>query len=192
VITDAGYGSQENYGYLENQGIVGVVKYGMYRKEGSRKWKEDRWNTENWEYHRKEQYYVCPNGRRLTYRETKREKNQSGYRVVIERYECESCAYCRLKKQCTKAKGNRVIQRNERWLRLKRKARKTLERHEELRKQRSVEVETVFGQLKGNQGFRRFLLRGTAKVATERGLPALGYNLKRMPKNRPEPGPPSA
>jgi hypothetical protein len=47
-------------------------------------------------------------------------------------------------------------------------------------KQRPVEVETVFGQLKGNQGYRRFLLRGTAKVSTEWGLLALGYNLKRL------------
>jgi hypothetical protein len=54
VIADAGYGSEENYRYLENRGIRAVVKYGMYRKEGSRKWKEDSWNTERWEYHRKE------------------------------------------------------------------------------------------------------------------------------------------
>jgi ABC-2 type transport system ATP-binding protein/transposase len=102
--------------------------------------------------------------------------------VRIDRYECENCKYCRLKKQCTKAKGNRVIERNERWLRLKGKAKKTLhdERYGPLRKQRSVEVETVFGQIKGNQGFRRFLLRGTAKVSTEWGLLALGYNVKQM------------
>ena len=54
MIADAGYGSEENYRYLENRGIRAVVKYGMYRKEGSRKWKEDSWNTERWEYHRKE------------------------------------------------------------------------------------------------------------------------------------------
>ena len=75
-----------------------------------------------------------------------------------------------------------MIDRNEGWLRLKGKAKKTLhdERYVPLRKQRSVEVETVFGQIKGNQGFRRFLLRGTAKVSTEWGLLALGYNVKQM------------
>ena len=83
---------------------------------------------------------------------------------------------------CTKAKGNRVIERNERWLRLKQKARRALEdgKYIELRKQWSVEVETVFGQLKGNPGYRRFLLRGTAKVSTEWGLLVLGYNLKQQ------------
>jgi transposase len=182
VIADAGYGGEENYAYLENRGTVAVIKYGMYRKEQSRKWKQDPFKTENWEYNKQEKYYVCPNGRRLTLRETKKRKTAAGYPITLERYECESCTYCRLKKQCTKAKGNRSIERNERWLRLKRKARRTLEdeRYMELRKQRSVEVETVFGQIKGNQGYRRFLLRGMAKVSAEWGLLVLGYNLKQL------------
>ena len=55
---------------------------------------------------------------------------------------------------------NRVIKRNERWLQLKNKAQRVLEdkRYKKLRKQRSVEVETVFGQIKWNQVYGRFLL----------------------------------
>jgi hypothetical protein len=176
VTADAGYGGQENHAYLENKRTVAVIKYGMYRKEESRKWKTGGLKTDNWEYNKKGKYYVCPDGRRLTYRERKRRKTGSGYLI----YECESCKYCRKRKRCTKARGNRTVERNERWLRLKREARRVLkdERYAELRKRRSVEVETVFGQIKGNQGFRRFLLRGTAKVSTEWGLLALGYNLK--------------
>ena len=107
---------------------------------------------------------------------------KSGYPITVDHYECESCKYCRFKKKCKRAKGNRSVVRNEQWLRLKRKARRTLEdeKYKELSKQRSVEVETVFGQIKGNQGFRRFLLRGMEKVSTEWGLLSLGYNLKRM------------
>ena len=182
VITDAGYGSEENYSYLENKNITAVIKYNTYRKEKSRKWKNDIFRTENWEYDKKEKYYICPDGRKLTFRETRKKKTDSGYPIEIERYECESCKYCRKKKQCTKAKRNRVIERNERWLRLKKKAQRILEdeRYEELRKQRSVEVETVFGQIKGNQGYKRFLLRGIPKVSTEWGLLVLGYNLKQM------------
>ena len=182
VIADAGYGGEENYTYLENRRTVPIIKYSMYRKEQSRKWKGDIFKTDNWEYNKKEKYYVCPNGKRLTFRETKKRKTDAGYPITIDRYECESCKYCRIKKQCTKAKRNRSIERNERWLRLKRKAKRILEdgRYIELRKQRSVEVETVFGQIKGNQGFRRFLLRGMAKASTEWGLLSLGYNLKQI------------
>jgi len=183
VIADAGYGGEENYRYLENRGTVAVIKYNSYLKEKSLKWKEEKFNSDNWEYNKKEKYYVCPNGRKLTLRERNKEKTtHSGYLIKADRYECESCKYCRLRKRCTKAKGNRSIERNEQWLRLKQKAKQTLEdeRYVELRKQRSVEVETVFGQLKGNQGYRRFLLRGKEKVSTEWGLLALGYNLKQI------------
>jgi transposase len=182
VIADAGYGSEENYMYLENEQIEAVVKYSMYRKEQSKKYNKNIFRTENWEYNKKKKYYICPNGRKLKFMESKEVQTDSGYLKRIDRYECESCKYCRMKKQCTKTKGNRVIERNEQWLRLKNKARQVLEdeRYEELRKQRSVEVETVFGQIKGNQGYRRFLLRGMSKVSTEWGLLAFGYNLKQI------------
>jgi hypothetical protein len=172
VITDAGYGGEENYGYLENKGITAVIKYNTYHKEKSRKWKEDIFKSDNWEYNKKGKYYICPNGRKLTHRGIQKDKNKSGFHITVAHYECETCKHCRLQKQCKKAKGNRTVARNERWLRLKKKAKKILEdeRFIELRKQRSVEVETVFGQIKGNQGYRRFLLRGMEKVSTEWGL----------------------
>jgi hypothetical protein len=182
VVTDAGYGSEENYIYLENQKITAVVKYNTYHKEKSKQWQEDALKTENWEYNKKEKYYTCPNGRKLTLRKTQKSKTESGSPIAVRVYECESCKYCRLKKQCVKTSGNKRITRNDRMLRLRKKARRILEdeRYVELRKQRSVEVETVFGQIKGNQGYRRFLLRGTPKVSTEWGLLVLGYNLKQI------------
>lgn len=182
VITDAGYGSEENYVYLENRGTVAVVKYGMWRKERSRKYQEDIFTPEHWEYNKKEKYYVCPNGKRLRYRATQESKARGGLIQRVERYECESCTECFMKEACTSGKGNRSISRNERWLRLKGKAQKVLEeeQYKALRKQRSVEIETVFGQIKGNQGYRRFLLRGTGKVSTEWGLLCLGYNIKQL------------
>jgi transposase len=182
VIADAAYGSEENYRYLENRRTVAVVKYSNYRKEKTKKWQEDQWVTEHWEYNKKENYYICPDGRKLTWKGTVEKQTHSGFPIQAQRYECESCKYCRNKKLCTKAKGNRVIERNDRWLRLKNKAKKILhdERYVDLRKQRSVEVETVFGQIKGNLGYRRFLLRGMSKVSIEWGLLSLGYNLKQV------------
>jgi len=182
IITDAGYGSEENYQYLENRRTVAVIKYPTYHREKSKKWQTDIFRAENLAYDRKGQYYICPNGRKLTKRASRVRITPAGYSVTIDRYECESCKYCRMKKQCTKAVGNRSIERNENLQRLKKKARRILEdeRYVELRKQRSVEVETVFGQIKGNQGNRRFLLRGISKVSTEWGLLSLGYNLKQI------------
>ncbi|MDR0630323.1 MAG: transposase [Treponema sp.] len=87
-----------------------------------------------------------------------------------ETYIGESCTYCRKKHLCTRAKGNRWVEWNEQWQRLKATSWRALEKQEDLRKRRSVEVERVFGQIKGRQGCRRFLLRGKAKVSAEWGL----------------------
>jgi hypothetical protein len=40
-----------------------------------------------------------------------------------------------------------------------------------------VEVESVFGRLKHNWGFRRFRLRGLEKVPIEWGLLCMAHNL---------------
>src|SRR5690606_9817978 len=65
---------------------------------------------------------------------------------------------------------------------MKAKARKALE--DETLKQvyalRKIEVETVFGNLKGNLAFRRFLLRGLDKVHVEFGILAMAHNFLKV------------
>lgn len=56
----------------------------------------------------------------------------------------------------------------------------TTERGVILRKQRCHDVETVFGQIKNNKGFRRFHLKGLKKVEIEIGLIALAHNLRKL------------
>ncbi|MDR2942886.1 MAG: transposase, partial [Treponema sp.] len=46
---------------------------------------------------------------RTAERVRKKKKTDSGYPITVDKYECESCKYCRLKKRCTKAKGNRTV-----------------------------------------------------------------------------------
>ncbi|MFB9328495.1 transposase, partial [Paenibacillus aurantiacus] len=41
------------------------------------------------------------------------------------------------------------------------------------------EPESVFGQMKNNRGFRRFLLRGLPKVSLEVGWLSLAHNLQK-------------
>ena len=49
-----------------------------------------------------------------------------------------------------------------------------------LRSQRGVEVESVFGRLKEDWGFRRFLLSGIDKVKTEFGLLCIAQNMAKL------------
>ena len=45
---------------------------------------------------------------------------------------------------------------------------------------RPIEAEAVFGRLKHNWGFRRFLLRGLEKVKTEWGILCIAHNIAKV------------
>lgn len=83
---------------------------------------------------------------------------------------------------CHKSKGNRRIVVNHRLNALKVKARERLtsEQGKKHRSKRPVEVEAVFGQMKSNNRFIRFTLRGLEKVDIEFGLMVLGHNLRKL------------
>ncbi len=172
AIADAGYGSEENYDYLEENEITGIVKYTTYEKETKRSFKKKTFNSENWKYDAEQKEYTCPCGNPVPYRKTVTKKNKSGYLQTYEVYQCENCEGCPFRELCTKSEYGRVIQRNGHWLEQKAKVKDLLssEEYKTLMKKRSTECETVFGQTKGNLGFRRFHLRGKEKVGTEWGF----------------------
>lgn len=78
--------------------------------------------------------------------------------------------------------GNRQVHWNPVWEELKAKVKTALEDDEKsaIYARRKVEVESVFGHIKGNRSFRRFSLRGLEKVHVEFGIVALAHNLLKV------------
>ena len=97
-------------------------------------------------------------------------------------YQCEDCSQCPLKEKCTKAQGNRQNPGQLSFAKMRTRAKDLLlsKQGTVLRKQRSMDVETVFGRIKQDWGFRRFLLRGLEKVKTEWGLLCIAHNLAKL------------
>lgn len=182
LIADAGYGSNENYAFLAGHGVEAYVKYNTFHKEATRKWKQDIYRSEHWPYDPQMDCYRCPEGKLFTRAGVSTVTTEAGYRQQVTYYRCESCEGCARKQACTNAAGERVIQRNKEMLALRKAAKERLlsDKGKALRKRRSVENETVFGEIKSNWGFRRFHLRGMKKVAVEWGLLVLGYNIRRL------------
>jgi transposase len=182
IVADAGYGSEENYEYLEKNELGNYVKYNMFHYEQKQKFKGQIFKVENLPYDEEKDEFSCPNGKKLRYTKTEPYKTANGYITEHRRYECEDCRTCPFKGKCTKAKGNREIKVSFRLNELKQKARENLcsEKGIKLRKKRCVEVESVFGQIKNNRWFRRFLLRGIEKVKTEWGLLCMAHNMKKL------------
>ena len=182
VTADAGYGSEENYAWLEDQGIMGYVKYNNFHWEQKKKQKQNPFRTENLIYDADTDSYRCPAGQVLNYVETKQRISATGYVSERRIYEAEDCVGCTLREQCHTSKYNRRIQVGIKLQEYRQKARELLLSPEGLdhRSRRPIEPEAVFGQIKANRQFRRFLLRGLDKVTVEFGLVAIAHNLMKL------------
>lgn len=187
AIADAGYGSEENYAYIERLGIQNYVKYNTFYQNTHHYRKPElirkhQFRAEQFGYDAEKDQFICPANKRLHFVNETRYKTENDYITDRRNYQCADCMECPLKPHCTKAKGNRSIRISFRLMAYREQARNNLisERGVRLRSERSTEVETVFGHIKHNMGFRRFLLRGKEKVNTEWGLISIAHNLRKM------------
>lgn len=184
---DAGYGSEENYAYLEKHGMGNYLKYNTFHQEQHPPRKPEllekmRFKSTCFPYDQDKDQFVCPAHHRMVYLETKPYQSKNGFLSERRVYECLECAACPLKPKCTKAKGNRQMQVGFELRRYRQQAKDNLlsEQGMALRKLRSIEPETVFGDVKQNMGFRRFMLRGLKKVDVEWGLVCMAHNLRKL------------
>jgi len=182
ITADAGYGSEENYEYLENNNIEAFVKYNYFHKEQTEKWKTDISKQDNLYYDPKQDCFYCPMGQKMTNIGNRVRKTSTGYEQTYTRYQAQNCRGCPLRGACHKQQGNRIIDVNHNLRKHKEKARELLMSEKGLgkRSQRPADVEATFGILKHNNGFRRFMLRGSDKVMIETGLIAIAHNIKKM------------
>lgn len=183
ITADAGYGSEENYDYLEKEELIAYVKYNTFEKEQDKNYqkKHKTFSKENLYYNQEEDYYVCPMGQKMHKTHESTKTTQAGYIQQLSHYQAQNCEGCPLRGVCFKAQGNRSIERNHNLERHKEKIRELLTSQTGIqkRKQRSADVEPVFAQMKHNNNFRRFSLKGIQKTELEFGLMALAHNLRK-------------
>lgn len=67
VVADAGYGSYDNYQYLEERGKDAYIPDGDFEQARHRSPQEgrDRYHKDNFTYHCEEDRYICPEGKAL-------------------------------------------------------------------------------------------------------------------------------
>lgn len=183
ITADAGYGSEENYDYLEKEELTAYVKYNTFEKEQDKNYqkKHKTFSKENLYYNQEEDYYVCPIGQKMHKTHESTKTTQAGYIQQLSHYQAQNCEGCPLRGVCFKAQGNRSVERNHNLERHKEKIRELLTSQTGIqkRKQRSADVEPVFAQMKHNNNFRRFSLKGIQKTELEFGLMALAHNLRK-------------
>ena len=181
-IADSGYGSEENYRFMEEAGIEAFVKYNWFHREQRVRYEPDPFSPQALYYNAEDDYYVCPMGQHMERIGTTRAKTKCGYVTESARYKARRCEGCPLRSGCFKAQGDRIIEVNHRLNEYRRKARERLTSEEGVkhRGRRCIEPEAVFGQMKHDMAYKRFRHVGMDKVKMDFAFFAIAFNLKKL------------
>ena len=188
LVADAGYNKGENLAYLDKEAHIDSY-VSMHKR--SEKETQQSFPKENFTFNEDDESWLCPEGEKLEFIK-EHIKDNKHYTL----YGCreETCLVCKNYSQCVttrddKRRGYRTIDDDQYIIyrkEMKEKMSKT--KSKQVYKKRGSNVEAVFGQIKGNRGFRRFCLRGLQKVKTEFILISIAHNLgKIMNKMREKP-----
>lgn len=190
VIADAGYESEENYLYLEQQGQTAYIKPNNYEMSQQKKYQKDIGRKENMEYHEDEDFYVCANNRKISVTGGRKQKTRTGYETWKTQYACEDCNGCALKAQCIHGNNSKTpleertkhfeVSKIFQQKRAEDLERITSKKGIELRVNRSIQSEGTFANVKADLQLRRFLGRGTVNALVESMLMAMAHNIGKM------------
>lgn len=129
-------------------------------------------------YDRERDAYVCPRGERLTLVGHNKKSRDASYERAIYRCHTRDCPE---RAACSDDPKGRAVSRTpfdddlarQRALMAKPEMRNLYELRKEI-------VEHIFGCIKGNDGFRRFTVRGFAKVLAQWALACTVFNLRKL------------
>lgn len=187
IVADAGYESEENLVYLKEKKIEAYIKPGNYEQLGTKKLAKQIGRKENMRYDKENDCYICFNGKTVKKTGSRKGKTASGYVREVTSYHCSECDGCPYRAKCLEGKNwKKPLSERYKTLTVSRKFEELREEeyrliHSEegkkLRRNRSIQAEGCFADIKGDSGFVRFLCRGTENVQAEYILFAMAHNL---------------
>ena len=191
VVVDSGYESEENYCWFESHPETELyVKPNNHEAMKHKKYRTDISRRENMAYDAETNTYTCANGKLLQETQEKRTHTSWGMTLTTSIYECSECAGCPLKEKCIRGCGSKQpLEERHKVLHVSKRFAHQREAMEAkitspkgclLRVNRSIQAEGTFAYVKQDLDFRRFLLRGNAKVAAEWLLFSLALNVLRL------------
>ena len=186
IVADAGYGSEANYRFIEDNlpDQVGLIPYGTMLKENSRKWKSDERKVMNWDYLDKDDFYVDLNGIRFNFEGYRKRTDQYGFTREFHRYRAESLDenQNRIEAAFTPKGYVRYIDVNPEleYHKAQTKTRLSEETGASIYAQRKIDVESVFGYLKAYLHFTKFTVRGNDKVKRQMGFALMAVNMGKL------------
>lgn len=178
ICADAGYGSHDNYKYIDDHKIGNYIKYNKWELEKNGKY------IDCFSFDDKGQL-KCLNGKiAITSGEILTSHPHNKYEQVYFIDDCTNCKYkdyCYLRKK-DKDRNDRYFYVDKYYWEKKEEAKKNLitPKGIEIRINRSCQVEGAFGVIKQDMDYDRFRRVGLEKVSCEFMLVCLGRNIRKL------------
>lgn len=190
ITADAGYESEENYLFLEENGQLSYIKPANYEISKTRKYRNDIGKIENIEYDEALDIYTCRNGKKLTVDHIRHSKSKTRYVSEKTIYRCENCESCPYKKDCINGNNcktpleerTKTLQVVKTFLKYRQEDLERILSDDGIlfRTNRCIQAEGSFGDLKQDMQFRRYLSKGTTNVLAESTLLAMARNINKL------------
>lgn len=187
IVADAGYGSEQNYRYLEEErsNHTALIPYSTMLKEQSKKWQSDERKIMNWTYNEKEEYYFDPKGVQFNFNTYRTDTDKAdGFVRDFKEYKAEKYTENKevIQEALTQGGNTRIIKVNSSLEYFKAKQRTLLLEPEngKIYAQRKIDVEPVFGWMKACLHFTRYHVLGMEKVKKETGILILALNMRKL------------
>jgi len=189
MSADANYFSEENLIACEEHGIDAVIADSQAARRVASDG-ENRYEIEDFTYNENDDYYECPQGKRLEY---KRETTQAGIEGKVYQASLTDCKQCPAFSKCSwskkeqseqvQGKALRITEKNKRGnaCREMRKKLETVE-YQDIYANRIQIIEPVFADIRHCKGLNRFTLRGKKKVNIQWLLYCMVHNFSKCLK----------
>jgi transposase len=174
---DAGYHSLEQLEYAYGKNID-VIMASPQNPDNFKDKPAKYFRHGEFIYNQENDTYRCPSGETLTY-----EKNYTkGQKWKGRVYSTNACDNCTLKEKCLSPKARfKHLRREDRQHLAEKMLQQSRAPEGKARlKRRSSSVETVFGNIKHNMGFRRFNLKGLVAVNAALNLVCIAHNINKL------------
>ena len=170
ILADAGYSSGENYAYCEKKGLASYIPpHGTYKG-----------GPEGFEYIKEANYWLCPQGKKVTFRNQKMENGNLKDNYFTTRADCKGCP---IRQACigkSHEKRINITAYREEYERNIERVKSSRGRY--MKGKRQSTVEPVFGTLKEFLGLRKINTIGIRQANKCMHLAAIAYNLKKYLK----------
>ena len=172
ALYDKGYHTGTEFKLADDLGIEVMVAIPKVASQAP----DPAYNVENFSYFEHGDYYLCPQGERLTTLGTWHKTRTYHFK----RYTTRACISCPVKDQCTKAKYGKGIQRSEYQEYINRN-KERIEQNQNYYRRRQAIVEHPYGTIKRQWGFSYIMTKkGKQRASADVGLMFIAYNIRRI------------